>query len=224
MNLKNTLTIIGIVLFLHYIYPYIHTNVFYSQIVDDKFIKEQFPIDAQSNISIQNEPLQIAINPKRIPFKFGNYTITPVATFQLQARVLSNTRYYLNLTNFLGGEMDAAIFPIDLALGWRAWDNPRIREQIDVSQSNRFYFWHMDRLVLPLKEVSNTSSNMHIIPSSRRLFNVIYMLKRGDLVTMRGYLVNVTGDARKVWNTSLSRNDTGAGACEIFLVEEIIKK
>lgn len=160
------------------------------------------------------------INPDATAFKFGRYTITPVATFQLQARVLSSDRYYLNIKNIMGTRMDAALFPMDLALGWQIWNDPHFREQIDVSQTGRFFFWHVDHYVAPLKQISDTASNMHIIPANRKIFNKIYSFKVGQLITLTGYLVNASSDAGLVWKTSLTREDTDAGACEIFLVEE----
>jgi len=41
---------------------------------------------------------------------------------------------------------------------------------------------------------------------------------------MRGYLVNVTGPNGFNWNTSLRRDDTGNGACELFYVQALETK
>ena len=41
---------------------------------------------------------------------------------------------------------------------------------------------------------------------------------------MRGYLVNVGGPDGFSWNTSLRRDDTGNGACEVFYVESVEAK
>ncbi len=38
---------------------------------------------------------------------------------------------------------------------------------------------------------------------------------------MSGYLVDVRGPNGFRWNTSLSRNDTGDGACEIMWIESL---
>ena len=43
----------------------------------------------------------------------------------------------------------------------------------------------------------------------------------GDLVQARGYLVDVDRDDGFYWRTSLRRDDTGGGSCEIFYVEQI---
>lgn len=46
----------------------------------------------------------------------------------------------------------------------------------------------------------------------------------GEKVVLKGYLVNVSKNKEgQVLNlsSSLTRKDTGAGACEVFLVEEV---
>ena len=50
------------------------------------------------------------------------------------------------------------------------------------------------------------------------------LLRRGEFVAMRGYLVNVGGPDGFYWNTSLRRDDTGNGACEVFYVESVEAK
>jgi hypothetical protein len=220
MNYKSVFIWIGSIVFLYGVFPYIYTNLWYSQIVDGAVIEQYFPIKSTFHPSILNPPVQTMINRDGMSFKFGQYTVTPVATFQLQAIVLSSTRYYLNIKNYMDTKMDAALFPMDLALGWQIWDDPHFREQVDVSQAGRFYFWHTDHYVASTKQINDTASNMHIIPANRKIFNKIYSFREGELVTLSGYLVNASNESGLVWHTSLTREDSGGGACEIFLVEE----
>ena len=46
-------------------------------------------------------------------------------------------------------------------------------------------------------------------------------VRPGEVVHLEGFLVDVKRDDGWHWNTSLTREDTGAGACEIVLVETI---
>jgi hypothetical protein len=46
-------------------------------------------------------------------------------------------------------------------------------------------------------------------------------LRPGQIVTIGGYLVDVRGPNGFTWNTSLTRGDTGNGACEIVWVESL---
>ena len=43
----------------------------------------------------------------------------------------------------------------------------------------------------------------------------------GDLISLDGYLVSVSSDGGWRWDTSLSRTDTGNGACEIVWVKRL---
>ena len=43
----------------------------------------------------------------------------------------------------------------------------------------------------------------------------------GQIVTISGYLVDISGPDGFVWNTSMTRSDKGNGACEIVYVEAL---
>ena len=46
-------------------------------------------------------------------------------------------------------------------------------------------------------------------------------LRPGQVVTLTGYLVDVRGPGGFRWNTSLRRDDTGDGACELMWIERV---
>ncbi len=58
-----------------------------------------------------------------------------------------------------------------------------------------------------------------MIAANDEVRKVIGNLRVGQIVTMNGYLVNATGPEGRTWNSSLTRQDTGNGACELFYVE-----
>jgi hypothetical protein len=68
-------------------------------------------------------------------FDFKGYRITPLATFEVEARVLSREDYRM------GREADLA--KTDLALGWGRMSDKAVLDQIEIGQSNRFYHWHV---------------------------------------------------------------------------------
>ncbi|MBO6151990.1 MAG: hypothetical protein J6O15_05255, partial [Acinetobacter sp.] len=63
-------------------------------------------------------------------------------------------------------------------------------------------------------------SNMHIIPANPTIAKQIKNVKRGDLVRLKGDLVEIK-DKDLVWTSSLTATDTGDGACELFRVSSI---
>ena len=62
---------------------------------------------------------------------------------------------------------------------------------------------------------------MHMIPATASVENSIMQLREGDVIVLQGYLVDVDHESGWMWRTSMSRTDTGAGACEIVYVESI---
>jgi hypothetical protein len=62
---------------------------------------------------------------------------------------------------------------------------------------------------------------MHLIPSTSRVRDRLEDVRPGNVVRLRGYLVSVSGPNGYTWRSSLTRTDTGAGACELFYVESV---
>jgi hypothetical protein len=62
---------------------------------------------------------------------------------------------------------------------------------------------------------------MHMIPANDDIERRLKSVRAGNLVRIRGYLVEVTGKDGFRWKSSLSRSDTGAGACELVWVESL---
>jgi hypothetical protein len=61
-----------------------------------------------------------------------------------------------------------------------------------------------------------------MIPGSSWLEKELKQIRHGDIVQLNGYLVDVDADSGWHWRTSLSRDDSGNGACEIVYLESVI--
>ena len=149
-----------------------------------------------------------------ISHRIDDYNISELAQFDIKAKVLAKKNYHL------GREADLS--PTDLALGWGNMSDERILGQIKISQSGRFYFWRVDSFPIPRNEIETSSANMHLIPANESVKSTIKKIRQGDLVEISGSLVNVisnNGDWR--WSSSLTRNDTGNGACELIWVKSL---
>ena len=146
-----------------------------------------------------------------IPLRHGDFTLSPRASFAITARVLARERYRA------GGTADLS--PLDLALGWGPMSDSAVLAHIDISQGQRFYFWRTEAPPIPLNEIARHSANMHMVPANNRVRGKLLDLHVGDLVRIEGRLIDVAGPGGWHWRTSLTREDTGAGACEIVLVD-----
>lgn len=143
----------------------------------------------------------------------NDYIITPLARFEIKAKVLSKEDYSF------GREAD--ISPSDLALGWGRMSDEEVLKSIRISQSGRWYRWQTDAFPIPQREIEMSSANMHMIPKDEDVESVLSSVHEGDIVTIHGHLVQVMANDGWHWVSSLSRDDTGSGACELVLVESL---
>lgn len=162
-------------------------------------------------IMVPDEPLQEALDPV-INFEIENFKITKVASFSLTAKVLSREDYYF--------DRGADLSPVDLALGWGKMSDESILEQINISQSGRFYRWRVDSFPIPRRDIETQSANMHLIPANDYVADAIDDVRKGDIIELSGSLVNARSkEDGWYWPSSQTRNDTGNGACELIWVE-----
>jgi len=144
-------------------------------------------------------------------FPFGDYRIKPLADFDLTARILSRKTY--------GYGRESDLSPIDFALGWGRMSDESVLKNIKISQSGRWYYWRASRLPIPQNEISSNSANMHLIPASGEISRQLKSYHKGEVVHLNGKLVLVTADDGWQWKSSMTRNDRGNHACEVFYVE-----
>jgi len=103
-------------------------------------------------------------------------------------------------------------------VGWGPMSDSAVLEDIEISQGNRFYYWRTENWPIPRDEIEEHSANWHLIPENEAVSGVLGRLRAGSVVELRGQLVDIEGSEAGM-RTSLSRGDTGAGACEILLAE-----
>lgn len=139
------------------------------------------------------------------------YEIRPRASFSLQARVLSATHYRW--------DAGARLAPVDLALGWGSMSDSTVLERFKVTQGARFFTLYPRDGGADLRDAMRHSSNMHLIPATETVRRKLESAQEGNLVTLRGQLVDIAGPDGFTWRSSLRRDDTGAGACELVWVE-----
>ena len=146
-------------------------------------------------------------------FQHKGYQITPLAEFQLTGKILSREDYSF------GRESDLS--PIDLALGWGAMSDEAVLDKIDISQSDRWYRWQVEEFPIPRRAIETQSANMHMVPANSQVEDMLEKTKQGQIVELSGYLIRAEAEDGWHWQSSLTRNDTGAHACELIYVENV---
>lgn len=169
-------------------------------------------VGAPPGTHLATDPVQAPI--VRPPIRQQGYTLSTVASYELDARVLSSQAYPQSQAGDL--------IPFDLALGWGPMADLKTLSGLSFTQSDRKYSWHATRLPYSANDITRYSANTHIIPATPAVRNVISQLQPGQLIALRGRLVNVTSPDGAHWNSSLSRTDTASGAGRFFYVEGAI--
>ena len=169
------------------------------------------PITQPPGVLVPNAPVQKNIPPMVLP-EVAGWKLTAVAEYHLRGRTLGTKRYRSGAS--------ADLVPIDVAVGWGRMSDQGVLDRLSISMTNRFFFyeWH-DEPPIPAGEIIVSAANNHVIAATNEVRSVVGSLRTGCIVTMDGYLVNAIGPDGGAWNTSLRRDDTGNGACELFYVQ-----
>lgn len=159
------------------------------------------------------EPLQTDLD-RIFTSRHGRWTLTPRAHYEITARILSREDYRFDPLSDLVAE--------DLALGWGRMSDNRVLAAFEVTQSARFYSWRpLESLPIPRQEVIEHSANTHVIAADAHVGLQLKRLRVGQVVRLTGSLVDGLRDDGAWIHTSLTRSDSGAGACEVMLVEDV---
>ncbi|MEO7761056.1 MAG: hypothetical protein ABIS68_03990, partial [Casimicrobiaceae bacterium] len=144
-------------------------------------------------------------------FHRGDAEIVARAGFELEAVVIGRERYRFDRMSKL--------VPVDVAFGWGPMSDSSVLSRLKISQSNRFYFWSTPEFPIPRRAIETHSANMHLIPATDAIERRIENARVGQVVRLSGYLVDVKTTDGWAVSTSLTREDTGAGACEVIWVD-----
>ena len=177
-------------------------------------VDKDFPLAFSPSLSLSRPPIQRPINTDGDHYDYDGHAITPLASFQLEAKVLSTKGYTW------GREADFS--PIDFALGWGPMADDAVLDRIEISQSGRWYQWRTSVYPIPRRSIETSSANMHLIPSSSDVASTLHKVEPGHVVRLLGYLVEVKSHDGWQWRSSLTRDDTGDGACELVLVKKLV--
>ena len=158
-------------------------------------------------------PQQLAIAGNPPQFEKKGHTLTALARFTLTARVLGIEHYRF--------DREADLAPVDFALGWGPMSDSAVLSKVRISQGGRVYYWRVDEFPVPRREIEINSANMHLIPATSAVEKQLKRARTGSIVQLSGYLVEARAADGWRWVSSLTREDTGAGACELIWVEQL---
>jgi hypothetical protein len=151
-------------------------------------------------------------------------TLIPVAQFETRGRVLNIERFkpHQSLVNWIPGLRPATH---DVGLGFGPMtDSANVKRfsfaHEGVSHGLRALFARPRDAMTPQEfaALAPHITNVHVIPASPGVYAQLRRVKHGELVTLRGWLVNVRDADGRLAATSTSAGDRD---CEIMWLEEL---
>ena len=170
--------------------------------------------------SVNNEPIQVAVEepPRSLSFKDVNYTIKPAYTYELYGLVVSYQHHDGDqmLHKLWNDHLNSA----DLCV---IWGNNAINPHL-----SKIKFWN-GQFTCNFKTHDEQAwqnfnlqqiSNNHLISANPSIRKMIDKVNIGHQVRVRGWLSSYASEGGGERGTSITRTDTGNGACETILVED----
>ena len=174
------------------------------------------PVTHPPGVLVEAQPEQLEIKSGAEIIEHGEFRLKPLARFSIEGRVLQRKNYSY--------DRNAVLSPVDLAIGWGRMSDQAVLDRLKISQSMRFY-WYRYQMPppIPQDEIIRHSTNVHIIPLDGATKKACRSLRVGELIRLEGQLVEASSPKIGTWRSSLRRDDTGNGACELLLVESVRK-
>jgi len=192
------------------------------------FLKNRLPDKSKLDSNLGSSPIQNTESvpePFNIDKKGANYQITPVQSYEMWGLVVAinnNEAWYSRFkkTDPLNTRDLCLVFGNTAMSG--AYQKVKFKSQ----EFFCFYSYKEYQPDFSEKEVANN----HFIVADSEIYKTLSQVRVGDQVHFKGYLSNykIEKDGEIIFSrgTSLTRDDTGNGACETVYLKsfEVIKK
>ncbi|MFA5504495.1 MAG: hypothetical protein WC314_22405 [Vulcanimicrobiota bacterium] len=157
-------------------------------------------------------PVQRTVDDK-VQWSRNGYLITALAEWDMEVRVIIAERYRT------GREADLS--PMDFTVAWGPASDTLELQKCHFYKLNRYYRCEWSDPTVDGTMMLQHTANMHMIGVDEAMDDRLKKVRREDIVTIKGYLVRVDAPDGWHWKSSLSRTDSGNGACELILVSEL---
>lgn len=146
--------------------------------------------------------------------RLDDFVLSPRAEFEAEVRVLAASRYYFDRKGWLA--------PIAIVVGWGKMSDEGIYRNVDIDQYNHLYAWENETPdLISEHEILTSTANIHLIPANQDVKDLMYRIRIGDVLSLRGTLVNVRRTTGWKWPTSVRRDDKGDDSGEILYLKAL---
>jgi len=195
------------------------------------FVKDRYPSKEEMRKELYKEPVQtkVALQPFIKEVGGYSYVIEPVYSYELYGMVVTfhHTQTWWDMYHKDWGDV---INIKDLCVIWGENLSSEVYQKMKFSSGSWTCYASFKRGSRQkdwVKFKGHALSNNHLLAKNKKINKAIMATERGDQIYMKGYLANYgrkdSGGRRR---SSLTRTDTGNGACETVYVTDfrILKK
>lgn len=154
------------------------------------------------------------IPPEKLSIKGdeGDVDIKLLAEYKLKGVVKSKKKY---------NDYPSQISKYDIAIAWGDLNREEYDKHIKYTQGSRWYYYNYSRdFPEDGSFIAGNSANVHLVHSNEEILDELRKIRRNDYVNIEGYLIEAVFP-NGPWRSSLTRTDTGDGACEILYVTKV---
>lgn len=175
------------------------------------------------NPALLDEPLQTAVRQQAFQTSAGgiDYTVQPLYRYELAGLVVSRHDSKV-WWDYAHAEWKDELNAVDLCVVWG--DNVKSGAYLPLSYSSDQWTCHVETRSSEAWQAFDPAalSNNHLLTDQPALAQRLREVRIGDQIRLRGYLAEYSHKVGQGFRrgTSISRNDTGNGACETIFVEE----
>lgn len=131
------------------------------------------------------------------------YNLTPRANYELYGRIIDIDRYHGWWEKFAHGHDEGrmlynALSPLDLVIGYQQMADPQNINRFKFSHEYRLMWW-MPKTQQNISTLREMFNNFHIIPATPSIAFASKMLMRGDMIRLKGLLVDVNTPLYQWW-------------------------
>jgi len=154
------------------------------------FLWEQRPVRYGPGIVAESRP-EIARIDFPNPIETGNFIITPKFEISGTVRVIAKNRYWF--------EAMSHISPVDLILSWGRMSDEDLLKRMLVKIDDRSYHVQMAKPPYQRGNIHQHLMMTHTIPATEQIQERVSSLRRGQLVSFSGYIVDIENRFGSEW-------------------------
>lgn len=181
------------------------------------FLWEQRPVRYGPGIIVESQPTidQVAFPSS---FETSNYVITPRYKINGDVRVIANKRYWFDEMRHISS--------VDLLLAWDKMSDDDLLKRMLVKIDDRSYHVQMTKPPFQRTNVHENLIMAHTIPSTERVQQKLNSIRRGQLISFSGYIVDIESRIGNEWispvrdNWPMQRSSQWIWIDELTLIEQ----